>query len=154
MPGKYFILYALLITGAAMAGGESSVIAHSYVIRQDAPVIKYTPDKASVIPQQKKYIQINISKVINPELESLSFTVYIEPADQHKKVLGSFSLFPPNNPGTFIVPTQNKLVLQKLKQSKSRSPNAIFISLDSNTELNKQVQVFIESILLVNRIEQ
>jgi len=50
-----------------------------------------------------------MSKVVNPARAGLSSEVYFEPAGAPRVRLGTFSLFPADNPGTLIVPTQGKM---------------------------------------------
>lgn len=56
-----------------------------------------------------KFVQIEIAKVVNPAKLPLSFNVHYQPAQGDKILLGTFSLFPPDNPGTFIVATNGTL---------------------------------------------
>ena len=59
--------------------------------------------------RQKKFVQIRIDKVDNPGLMPLSFKVYFQIDDGSQIYLGSFAIYPPENPGTFIVATQGKI---------------------------------------------
>ena len=54
-------------------------------------------------------MQVEVSEVNNPQKYPIKFEVSYQPKDQEKIFLGSFSLFPPNNPGKFIVATQGKV---------------------------------------------
>lgn len=45
----------------------------------------------------------------NPQRIPLSFDIHFRPAQGAKNYLGSFSLYPADNPGKFIVATQGKL---------------------------------------------
>lgn len=56
-----------------------------------------------------KFVQVEVSEVNNPQKYPIKFEVSYQPKDQEKIFLGSFSLFPPNNPGKFIVATQGKV---------------------------------------------
>jgi len=60
-------------------------------------------------PEKKKFVQIEVSRVTNPERVALSFNVHFRPAGGKELFLGSFSLYPPDNPGTFIVATRGML---------------------------------------------
>jgi hypothetical protein len=59
--------------------------------------------------QRYKFVEVEIVKVVNPNLHAISFEVHYESADRERVLLGTFSLFPADNPGTFIVATQGKL---------------------------------------------
>lgn len=56
-----------------------------------------------------KFVQVEVSEVNNPQKYPVKFEVSYQPKDQEKILLGIFSLFPPNNPGKFIVPTQGRV---------------------------------------------
>jgi hypothetical protein len=56
-----------------------------------------------------KFVQIEVTHVVNPKRYPLSFQVHYQPARQEKIYLGSFSLYPADNPGKFIVATQGKV---------------------------------------------
>ena len=85
-----------------------------------APVRDYELHPANPIAQQaveldqnalqgKKFVQIEVTHVNNPQRIPLSFAVHFQPAQGEAIYLGNFSLFPPDNPGKFIVSTQGKL---------------------------------------------
>lgn len=56
-----------------------------------------------------KFVQVEITNVINPNNVPARFEVHFQPREGEKILLGSFSLYPSNNPGKFIVPTQGKV---------------------------------------------
>lgn len=56
-----------------------------------------------------KFVQVEVAEVVNPRRQALSFDVSYEPPGGQRIPLGSFSLYPPDNPGHFIVPTQNRV---------------------------------------------
>jgi hypothetical protein len=60
-------------------------------------------------PQNYKFVEIEVVKVTNPKMHAVTFEVHYEDAAREKMYLGTFSLFPSDMPGTFIVPTQGKL---------------------------------------------
>ena len=66
-------------------------------------------DPASAKSGETKFVEVHVAEVVNPAKAGLSFEVYFEAAGAPRVRLGTFSLFPANNPGTFIVPTQGKL---------------------------------------------
>ena len=55
------------------------------------------------------FVRVEVAKVENPGRYALSFNVDFRDADGKSARLGTFSLFPADNPGTFIVPVQHKL---------------------------------------------
>ena len=66
-------------------------------------------DPASAKSGETKFVEVEVVEVVNPAVAGLSFEVYFKPAGAPRVLLGTFSLFPANNPGTFIVPTQGKV---------------------------------------------
>lgn len=57
----------------------------------------------------EKFLLFEVVEVKNPEAVPLAFTVYYLPTGKDRRYLGSFSLYPPDNPGRFLVPTQGKV---------------------------------------------
>jgi hypothetical protein len=66
-------------------------------------------DPASGPPGAARFVEVEVVEVFNPTLAGLSFEVFFDAADMPRVRLGTFSLFPADNPGTFIVATQGKV---------------------------------------------
>ena len=60
-------------------------------------------------PATARFVQVEVIKVTNPQKRPAQFQVHYQPNDGEKILLGAFSLYPPDNPGKFIVPTQGKV---------------------------------------------
>jgi hypothetical protein len=56
-----------------------------------------------------RFVQVEVAQVENPRKYALSFDVDFRDPDGKVVRLGTFSLFPADNPGTFIVPVQGKV---------------------------------------------
>lgn len=56
-----------------------------------------------------KFVQVDVVEVNNPHNLPARFEVFWQPLEGEKIMLGTFSLYPPNNPGNFIVATQGKV---------------------------------------------
>ena len=56
-----------------------------------------------------RFVQIEVVSVTNPKRYALLFQLSYQPRNGEKIYLGSFSLYPADNPGKFIVATQGKL---------------------------------------------
>jgi hypothetical protein len=56
-----------------------------------------------------KFVQVEVVEVFNPKKYMLSFEVSYQSKSDEKTYLGSFSLYPADNPGKFIVATQGKV---------------------------------------------
>ena len=66
------------------------------------------PKKGEVF-QDYKFVQVEVIEILNPKRYALSFEVRYQSRDGGKTYLGSFSPYPADNPGKFIVATQGKL---------------------------------------------
>ena len=60
-------------------------------------------------PEKYKFVEVSVVSVVNPGQHSVSFDVQHVSSNGETTFLGTFSLFPADNPGTFIVPTKRKL---------------------------------------------
>lgn len=56
-----------------------------------------------------KFVEVEVTRVINPKKYLVTFTVLFKSAGKDPVRLGLFSLFPSDNPGTFIVATSGQL---------------------------------------------
>ncbi|MGC1521308.1 MAG: hypothetical protein WA803_07185, partial [Steroidobacteraceae bacterium] len=65
------------------------------------------------------FVQVRIAHVVNPQRIGVLFEVAFLADGGSRVRLGSFSLFPPDNPGQFIVATQHRV----------RSSGSIIVSL-------------------------
>lgn len=59
--------------------------------------------------QNYKFLEVEVAKVVNPNMHPVIFEVYYESGEGEKTFLGTFSLYPSDNPGKFIVPTKTKV---------------------------------------------
>ncbi|HEV7683521.1 MAG TPA: hypothetical protein VGO68_15440 [Pyrinomonadaceae bacterium] len=55
------------------------------------------------------FVQVEVTEVVNQKKHPVAFEVYYRAKTSEKVYLGSFGLFPSDNPGKFIVATQGKL---------------------------------------------
>ena len=97
--------------GIAMTGngGTGSSLATGYSLDLTNRTGVMTISQEVTTPQAIKFVQIEVAKVFNPQKIPLSFSVHYQPVHGEKSLLGTFSLFPPDNPGTFIVATRGEL---------------------------------------------
>jgi hypothetical protein len=88
-----------------------------------------------------KFVQVEVAKVVNPKKYPLTFQVYYQLSSDVKTYLGSFSLYPADNPGKFIVATQGKL----------KNEGAIVLSLviPDNVDTGDTVKVAVKKIKLL-----
>ena len=89
-------------------------------------------------PASAKFVEIDVSEVVNPKRIRLTFEVHYQPGNGERSLLGTFALFPPDNPGRFLVATGGRL----------RSGGAIVLSMVPLDEVGQQdrVRVTVRSI--------
>jgi len=56
-----------------------------------------------------RFVEVEIVEVLNPKRYALMFDVHYERTAGERTLLGSFALYPVDNPGRFIVATQGKV---------------------------------------------
>ena len=66
-------------------------------------------DPTGAKPGEARFVEVEVAEVVNPAHARLSFEVFFEPAGAARVGLGMFSLYPVDNPGAFIVPTQGQV---------------------------------------------
>ena len=59
--------------------------------------------------EKQKFVQIELTSIDNPDKKPLIFEVFFQPENGSRSFLGTFSPYPPDNPGKFIVPTKGLL---------------------------------------------
>ncbi len=59
--------------------------------------------------ERQKFVEIEITDVVNPEGLRVSFELAYLPPEGEGRLLGTFGLFPPDDPGEFLVATRGEL---------------------------------------------
>ncbi len=59
--------------------------------------------------KRARFVEVDVSAVNNPKRYGLTFEVFFERDGAAPVRLGTFSLYPADNPGKFIVPASGKL---------------------------------------------
>ena len=89
-----------------------------------------------------RFVLVEIGEVVNPARISLAFDVSFRPAQGREIRLGTFSLYPPDNPGRFIVATQGRV----------RAGGQVVVTMESPDALARSgVQVGVARVALVDR---
>ena len=73
------------------------------------PSVTRHMDLSATDPTLFRFVQIQIDPVVNPKHIGVLFDVGFVPDTGSPMHLGSFSLYPPDHPGTFIVATQHRV---------------------------------------------
>ena len=137
-------LFALTSCVAATSPGGSANAPVNEVTKGDS-LFHFDLNKRSVVqpiaPQDEvdggtKFVQIEVAAVTNPRRYALSFQVSYQSKNDEKIYLGSFSLYPADNPGKFIVATQGKL--------KSEGSLILSMVLDDKPEPGDAVKVTVK----------
>ncbi|HTG17776.1 MAG TPA: hypothetical protein VK747_21190 [Blastocatellia bacterium] len=80
-----------------------------YYLDINKPSIRQALDPRTVGPGPYKFVQVEVAEVVNPKKHPLTFEVRYQSKSDVTAYLGSFSLYPSDNPGKFIVATQGKV---------------------------------------------
>jgi len=73
------------------------------------PSITQAIEPRSASSKPYEFVQVEVAAVTNPNQRPLSFEVRFQRNREVPSYLGTFSLYPSDNPGTFIVATQGKV---------------------------------------------
>lgn len=99
--------------GSNNVNGENNDVIKSddtlYYLDLSKPSVTQPIDARSGGQQGFKFVQVEVTEVVNPKKYPLTFEVRYQSKNNVKTYLGSFSLYPADNPGKFIVATQGKV---------------------------------------------
>ena len=102
--------YAAGVCSNARADTDTSTMnSQGYELTLASRSVAQQIDPGIASPQAVKFLQFEVADVNNPGKVPLAFTVHYRPVRGEQSLLGIFSLFPPDNPGRFIIATQGKL---------------------------------------------
>src|SRR4029079_2737011 len=94
-------------TSSSSQNDKSDQAVFSLDLKNPEITQKLRPDDGD--PATCLFVCVEVIKVTNPQKRPAQFQVHYKPNDGEKILLGAFSLYPPDNPGKFIVPTQGKV---------------------------------------------
>jgi hypothetical protein len=120
--GWWVRLLTLLLLGEPVPAQSPPDVSESrpmHVIDLAHPNFAQHVDFTDSDSKEFDFVQIRIIQVTNPQRIAVLFEVAFLVDGGSSVRLGSFSLFPPDNPGQFIVATQHRV----------RSPGSILVSL-------------------------
>jgi hypothetical protein len=95
---------AIVVLAAALLAGEASAAAMRYLDPRHPALSRRLDAQARDGGARERFVRIRIVEVRNPRRTGLTFDVDFRADDGLAAHLGSFSLYPADNPGTFIVP--------------------------------------------------
>lgn len=108
------------VANHAGEGGDGRGAPPSYELSPKSPSVVQPIEPRDAAREDCKFVQVEVAEVVNPKKYPLTFRVRYRPASGEEVYLGSFSLYPADNPGKFIVATQGKL----------RNEGAVVLSMD------------------------
>src|SRR6266699_7017087 len=129
--------------GSEVESGAATKGDFFYQLDLSKPSIAQPIEPRDLVQEGVKFLQIEVTEVVNPKKYPLSFKVHYQSGRGEKIYLGSFSLYPADNPGKFIVATQGKL----------KNEGAIVLSLEvpDKTDATDIVKVKIKRIRFLKR---
>lgn len=102
----------LIYLGSACASNQNDdalLSVNGYQLDSATREVAQTISPEITEPEHKKFVKIEVVTVVNPRNIPLSFEVHYQPVQGKPFLLGTFALFPPDNPGDFIIATEGKL---------------------------------------------
>ena len=113
-----------------------------YYLDLSNPDLRQPIEPATDRAESAKFVQVEVAEVLNPKKYTTTFDVYYQPQEGPRIQLGTFTLYPPDNPGKFIVATQGKV----------RNEGTIVLSLviPDKVAAGDQVKVGIKRLRFVN----
>lgn len=147
--GTFIVCLACFTLTAACKGKISKQHApDTTIIRMDTlyyvnihkKSIEQAVNPAMLLQHTYKFVEVEVVKVFNPKKYPVIFDVYYRCINNKKILLGTFSLYPSDNPGKFIVATQGKV----------NKEGSIIISLTTPAKMNANdtLEVAIKKITL------
>lgn len=108
-----------------------------YHIDMSHPSVTQVLDSTYRNPEQMKFVEVEITRVVNPQEYPMLFSVHFISVKGESFKLGVFSLFPSTNPGTFIVAAQGMLRSSGTLELRLERPEAFVDSHEIEVEVKK-----------------
>jgi hypothetical protein len=136
--------------GSGGQSGNGPPVANSDKATQGADTLYHLTLDKQTIEQAidpkaagNKFVQVEVTQVTNPAKHPLTFEVRYRPKSGLTVYLGSFSLYPADNPGKFIVATQGRvnaggaIILTLVAQDKAASADDVRVAVKPPTLLKE-----------------
>jgi hypothetical protein len=123
-----------VVADSHQAGASADTL---YYLDLNKPSIEQPIDIKVEAKETLKFVQVEVTQVTNPRMHPLTFEVRYRSRDSVTTFLGSFSLYPSNNPGKFLVATQGKvrdagvIIVSMVTSDKTDSTDVIKVSIKS-----------------------
>jgi hypothetical protein len=94
-----------------VTGSDTGIEADTavYYLDVNRPSIQQPVDRGKPGHEVYRFVQIEVTEIANPKKHPLTFDVEYQSKSTARARLGSFSLYPSDNPGKFMVATQGKV---------------------------------------------
>ena len=94
-----------------MANNSDANASHEklFYLNADKPTLSQSIEPDDKVGEGCKFVEVEVPEVSNPQGYTATFRVEYQIKPNEKINLGSFSLYPSDNPGKFIVPTLGRL---------------------------------------------
>jgi hypothetical protein len=93
-----------------------------------------------------RFVRVDIAEVLNPEVRGLVFDVAYRPDQGPEINLGSFSLYPSDRPGRFIVPTQSHV--------KAGGSIVVTMTVLDAAKVDQRLRVCVRSVALISGLDE
>jgi hypothetical protein len=121
-----------VVADSHQAGASADTL---YYLDLNKPSIEHPIDIKVGANETLNFVQVEVTRVTNPRLHPLTFEVRYRSKDKVTIYLGSFSLYPSDNPGKFLVATQGKvrdtgaIIVSMVTSDKTDSTDVIKVSI-------------------------
>ncbi|MBC7789157.1 MAG: hypothetical protein H7Z74_04345 [Anaerolineae bacterium] len=128
-----------VVTNSDQAGESADTL---YYLDISTPSIEQAIDARIAANATPKFVQVEVTQVTNPKKHPLTFEVRYRSTSNAPIYLGSFSLYPSDNPGKFLVATQGKvtgegaIILSLMTPDKIDSTDVVRVAVKPFTLLN------------------
>src|SRR5262249_33953493 len=137
----------LAVMGVSCSGGNIAESDALYHLDQNKTSIVQRIESKDRLDEGCKFVQVEVVKVVNPKRYALTFKVRYRSSEGNETPLGSFSLYPADNPGKFIVPAQGKvrnqgaIVLSMVIEDKMDPKDTIEVAVKRITFLKEELHI-------------
>jgi len=128
----------MVIVGTSCDGSEMVKGDNLYYLDAKKTSITQKVETADRLEEGCKFVQVEVAKVTNPKRYGLTFEVRYKSGENEETLLGTFSLYPADNPGKFIVPSKGRV--------RNRGEIVLTMVISDKIEPNDAIQVGVKRI--------
>jgi len=131
-------------TKAVKARPASTVAKDVVVLTTEHPTGSFKIDRA-LLSRPPEVLEISVTKVVNPTASPVDVFVYVSPAEgdkTEKQLIGTFSLYPADRPGKFML--SPAAAFRKFSETSKSSSAELLFEMKVGAENKAPVEVTIE----------